>query len=117
MLTQFRKGTRSNNNSYKKEIADKGKRYSRTKSGQDVGISVSILQHSTGVVYRYENHSSRYTLKEDIEFDLRNCSIIGRRDSAVCMRVGPGHEKSLEIKSNGSRDWKATPTSWTYGVS
>lgn len=52
MSTQFQKATKD----LQDDVKQKGKKYIRKYKGQDVGICVYILMHSSGAMLQYENH-------------------------------------------------------------
>merc|ERR1712226_1037008 len=93
--SQFSKNVQNVRN----EVRAKGKRFARQDNdGNDVGISVNVLNHSDGCVYEFVNQSRDQVLEEIVEFELENCRIEGMPGNGARIYLRPGQEKSISIK-------------------
>ena len=88
---------RKTNQQANKITQEEGTRFVRYCYGKDVGVYVYILHTLDCVIYKYVNKSSKYYLKEDIEFGLKNCHIEGVFGSYVSLILYPGEQKTYTI--------------------
>ena len=65
-------------------------------------------KHQAGIVYVYENLTSKNTLQEKLQFQLSGLQIEGNAegDNVVQFTLGPGQTKFIELKAIGGVQWK-----------
>lgn len=80
-------------------------------------IQVYVLYHANGLAMLYVNNTDRYSLSEELEFDLQNCHIDGTYGNFIEVAVKPGQERLLKIeKDEGADDFEARIKKLYYKV-
>jgi hypothetical protein len=58
------------------------------------------LQHSSGIIIVYVNHSQK-TLVETLDFKIEGLAIKGHEGPKVEIRVAPGETKDVQLETTG----------------
>lgn len=66
-------------------------------NGTDVGILFKFIKYDEGYLFKFINEADHYLLRETMEFDLRNCRIVGVTGNYLNFSVGPRSHRYVHI--------------------
>ena len=75
-------------------------------TNKDIGVTVYTLKTNEGMHIYYENNSKNVSFEEEIEFTLRNASVVGITGNRISLKLVPGQKHYIEVKSTG-KSWSA----------
>lgn len=99
------------------QIKKNGQKQVRKLNGADVGVYLYVLKYDTAICYYYENTSTKYELRELIDFELVNCELSSEL-SSLYTHVRPGRGRLATIRViNSGRPLEAKVEDCQYDIS